>query len=62
MNCSILNGSDDGVLQSGLLIFWTLFIVLYSKNHNVSKAGSAFVPQVLSWVHFKELTSITGPE
>jgi hypothetical protein len=30
---SILKGSDDGILQSGLLSFCTLSIVWYSKKH-----------------------------
>jgi hypothetical protein len=32
-NKSILKGSDDGVLQSGLLTFWTSSIVWYSKKY-----------------------------
>jgi hypothetical protein len=58
---SILKGSDDGLLQSGLLILWTLSIVLYSKKtHDVSKAGSAFVLKcteeghLFSWVHLNQ--------
>jgi hypothetical protein len=64
---SILKDPDDGVLQSGLLSFWTLSIVWYSKKtYNVSKIGSIFVlgcreeGHQLSWVRLKELTSITG--
>jgi hypothetical protein len=38
-------GSDDGVQQSELLSFWTLFIVQYSKKleNNVSETGSVSV-------------------
>jgi hypothetical protein len=60
----ILRGSDDGVLQTGLLIFWTFSIVWYSKKiHNFSKTGFVFVlgcrkeGHLHSWVRLKELTS-----
>jgi hypothetical protein len=39
----ILKGSDDGVQHSGILGFWTLSIVRYSKEHNVSEAVSVSV-------------------
>jgi hypothetical protein len=32
-NKTILKGSDDGALQSGVLSFWTLSIAWYSKEH-----------------------------
>jgi hypothetical protein len=36
-------GSDDGVYHSGLMGFWTLFIIGYSKEHNFSDTGSVSV-------------------
>jgi hypothetical protein len=33
----ILKGSEDGVLQSGMLSFWTLSTVWYSKKHTFQK-------------------------
>jgi hypothetical protein len=39
---SILKGSDDGVLQSGLVCFWTLSIVWYSKKYTVFRKMDLF--------------------
>jgi hypothetical protein len=57
----------EGSRPSGLLSFWTLSIVWYSKKHiTFRKFGSVFVLRcreeghLLSWVRLKELTSITG--
>jgi hypothetical protein len=36
-------GSHDGVQHSGLLGFWTSFIVRYSKSHSVRETGSVFI-------------------
>jgi hypothetical protein len=47
-----------------LLGFWTLSIVRYSKEHNVSETGSVYVLRsvvgrhLLCWVRYKELTSV----
>jgi hypothetical protein len=43
----ILKGSGDGVQHSGLLGFWTLSIVRYSKEYDVSETGPVSVP----WRH-----------
>jgi hypothetical protein len=39
----ILMSSDDCVSYSGLLGPWTLSIIQYSKEHNVSETGSVSV-------------------
>jgi hypothetical protein len=39
----ILKGSDIDVYHSGLLDFWTLFIVQYSKEHNIFEAVSVSI-------------------
>jgi hypothetical protein len=38
----IIKGSDGGI-HSGLLGFWTLTTVRYTKEHNVSAIGSVSV-------------------
>jgi hypothetical protein len=43
---SIIKGSEDGVLQSGLLSFWTLSIVWYYKNTRRFENWLCFRPQV----------------
>jgi hypothetical protein len=40
---SILQGSDDGVLQFGLLSFWTFSIVQYFLEQNVSETESVSI-------------------
>jgi hypothetical protein len=47
----IPNGSDDAACHSGLLGFWTLSDVWYSKKHEVLETGSVSVPMSVgnSW-------------
>jgi hypothetical protein len=58
--------SNSLLWHSELLGFWTLSIIWYTKEHSVLEAGSVSalkwqgVTHLLCWVHWKELTSVTG--
>jgi hypothetical protein len=51
----VLEGSDSGVLLSGLQSVWTLPIAQFAKEHSISENASMYV---LNWVGVEVLSRV----